>query len=306
MKIGIIGAGGIGGYYAGILHRIGVEVHLVARGDHLAAIQSRGLEIRTPGDRFVAEVDAAESGDFLRGCDYVIVAVKGYSLGDIAPMAAAAAKSGAAIVPLLNGVDIAERLEELGVPRASIIGGLAKVSVFRTDAGVIERRSPFERVTLGEFDRSPSERATRLVETLARAGSDASLSKDIGLDLWRKFAFIVTMAVVCGLSREPAGRVFATERGRTLVTNALHEIVAVSRAGDTPLTDADEAQISKDLFALHADMLPSFYFDLVRGGPAETETLSGAVSRLGRARGVATPVHDVATAAFEIATRPRS
>lgn len=305
MKVGIIGAGGIGGYYAGLLRRDGVDVRLIARGDHLAAIKARGLEIRTPEDRFVVQVDASDDGDRLRGCDYVIVAVKGYSLDDIGPMLARAAQGGAAVVPLLNGVDIAARLEALGVPRSAIIGGLARVSVFRIEPGVIERRSPFERIVVGEFDRAPSQRTTDLVAALLRAGSLASVSDDIGLDLWRKFAFIVPMTVACGLSREPAGRVFARPRGRELVTNSLREIVAVSRGAGTPLTDADEAQISSDLFALSANMFPSFYFDLIRGGPTEVETLAGAVSRLGRACGVPTPVHDVATAAFDIATQPK-
>ncbi|MGH7615592.1 MAG: ketopantoate reductase family protein [Gemmatimonadaceae bacterium] len=306
MKVGIIGAGGIGGYFAGILRRIGVEVRLVARGDHLAAIQSRGLEIRTANDTYVVQVDAAEDGDFLRGCDYVIVAVKGYSLPEIAPMTVAAAKSGAAIVPLLNGVDIVQQLEAHGVPPASIIGGLAKISVFRIEPGVIERKSPFQRATLGEFDRTRSDRVKRLVDVLEQAGMDANISGDIGLDLWRKFAFIVPMTVACGLSREPAGRVNATDRGRALVASSLHEIVEVSRAVGVALSDADEAQVKADLYALPAGMYPSFYMDLVRGGPAETETLAGAVSRLGRAHGIPTPVHDVATAAFEVATLPRS
>jgi 2-dehydropantoate 2-reductase len=305
MKIGIIGAGGIGGYYAGLLCRAGADVRLLARGDHLAAIQERGLEIRMPADRFVVNVEASSDGDVVRGTDYVIVAVKGYSLDEIGGAAARAADTGAVIVPLLNGVDAVDRLEGLGVPRSQIIGGLAKISVVRTAPGVIERRSAFDKISLGELDRVPRERTARLVAELVRAGSAATVSDDIGLDLWRKFAFIVPMTVACGLSREPAGRVHSSARGRALVTSSLHEIVAVSRAAGTPLSDADEAQIAADLLGLSADMRPSFYWDLERGGPTELDTLAGAVSRLGRACGVATPVHDVATAVFDIATQPR-
>lgn len=305
MKIGIVGAGGIGGYYAGLLRRAGVEVKLLARGEHLAAIRERGLEVRLPNDRFVAQLDASDSVDILGGADFVIVAVKGYSLDDVGPGVARAAQSGAAVVPLLNGVDAAERLQGLGVPRGSIMGGLARVSVFKTAPGLIERRSPFDRITIGELDRVSRERAGQLVAELRRAGTDAKVSDDIGLDLWRKFAFIVPMGVACGLAREPAGRVFSTERGRALVKSALREIVEVSRRAGSPLSDADEAQISGDLFALPADMRPSFLVDLLQGGQTEVETLMGAVSRLGRANGVPTPVHDVAAAAFEIATLPK-
>ena len=302
MKIGVIGAGGIGGYCAGVLRRAGVDVCLLARGEHLAAIQSHGLEIRNPTDRFVVNVDASSDADILRGTDYVIVAVKGYSLDDVGPAAAGAAATGAAIVPLLNGVDAAERLERLGVPREQIIGGLAKISVARVGPGVIERKSAFARATLGEFDREPRERTKRLAAELERAGITTNVSDDINLDLWRKFAFIVSLNVVCGLSRGPVGRVLASERGRKLLTDSLHEIVEVSRAVGTPLTD-DEAQIRSDLLALAPAMEPSFLWDLQRGGPTELETLAGAVSRIGRVHGVPTPVHDVATAAFDVATQ---
>ena len=85
--------------------------------------------------------------------------------------------------------------------------------------------------------------------------------------------------------------------------NSLREIVEVSRATGTPLADADESQITADLLALPPQMEPSFLWDLERGGPTELDTLAGAVSRIGRAHGVPTPIHDVATAAFDIATQ---
>src|SRR5215831_2264859 len=173
MRVGIIGAGGIGGYCAGVLRRAGVDVCLLARGEHLAAIQERGLEIRMPADRFVVNIEASSDGDIVRGTDYVIVAVKGYSLDEIGPAAAGAADTGATIVPLLNGVDAADRLEELGVPREAIIGGLAKISVARAGPGIIERKSAFERVTLGELDRVPRERTARFVAEMVRAGITA-------------------------------------------------------------------------------------------------------------------------------------
>ena len=119
MKIGIVGGGAIGSYYAGLLSHAGTAVCLVTRGDHLSAINERGLEIRTPDETFVAQLEATSDGARVADCDYVIVAVKGYSLPDVAPDLAAAAKNGAAIVPLLNGVDVAERLEGLGVSRGT-------------------------------------------------------------------------------------------------------------------------------------------------------------------------------------------
>ena len=302
MDIGIVGAGNIGSYYAGLLSNAGNTVKLVARGPHLDAINARGLEVRTPDRMFVAHPAADQRPSLVDQCEAVIVAVKSYSLEEVAPGIAAAAANGATILPLLNGVDVAERLVRLGVPRESIVGGLVSVSVFRTAPGAVERRSPFDRAVVGEFDRRPSDRAQRLVDAFTSAGVAAELSADITMDLWRKFSFIVPLNVVCGLSRGPMGPVIASERGRKLVTDSLHELAEVARAVGVPFSREEEAKTSRELLALGAGTRPSFLADLERGGPTELDLLAGTVSRLGHEHGVPTPVHDVATAAFAIAT----
>ena len=304
MNIGIVGAGGIGSYYAALMARAGHTVRLLARGEHLAAIRSHGLEVRTPEETFVARPEVTDRGDDLRDSEYVIVAVKSYSLAEVGPTLTGAATSGATIVPLLNGIDVAERLAQLGVPRESIIGGLVAVSLFRTAPGKVERRSPFDRMVFGELDHVRRDRTTKLVGAFAAAGVTTRASDDIGLDLWRKFAFIVPMNIASGLVRGPVGLMLATERGRAVVAGSLAEIVAVSRVAGTRLSEADETQLRADLFALPAHTRPSFLADLERGGPTELELLVGNVSRLGREHGVPTPIHDVATAAFEAAARP--
>lgn len=303
LRIGFVGAGGIGSYYGGVASRAGHAVTLLARGEHLAAVRENGLEVGMPNQEpFVTRIEATDDASALRACEYVLVAVKSYSLGEVAPAIVAAAKSGATIVPLLNGVDVAERLEALGVPRASIVGGLIAASLFRTAPGKVERRSPFDRMVVGELDGSVTDRVTRLIEAYADAGVTAKVSEDISLDLWRKFAFIVCMNVASGLTRTSVGPMLATERGRAIVAGALHEIVMVSRVAGTALSDEDETRIRGDLFALPPSTTPSFLADLVRGGPTELDLLAGNVSRLGALHGVATPIHDVATAAFEAVT----
>jgi 2-dehydropantoate 2-reductase len=304
VKIGFVGAGGIGSYYGGLLSRAGHDVKLYARGDHLAAICSKGLEVRTPKEKFIARLDASANADVVAHCDVVFVAVKSYSLPEVGPVVAAAAMNGAAIVGLLNGVDIAERLRSLGVPRDRIVGGLVRASIVRSAPGVVDRLSEFDRITVGEFDGAITDRVTRIGTALREAGVTADVSDDISHDLWRKFAFIVPMNVACGLSRRPMGYSLSTERGRALVAGSLHEIVCVARACEVTLTDQHEMFLRNDLFALAPQTRPSFLLDLERGGPTELDLLAGTVSRLGALRGVPTPIHDVAVAAFEAATLP--
>jgi 2-dehydropantoate 2-reductase len=304
VKIGIAGAGAIGSYYAGLLSRAGQDVRLYARGEHLKAMEAHGLEVRTPTETFVANLEATGDASRLAGCEFVLVAVKGYSLPELGPALSAAADSGATIVPLLNGIDAAEQLESLGVRREAIAGGLAGISVVRTAPGVVQRFSPFDRITVGELDKVPRARTATLAAALVSAGVTATVSTDIKLDLWRKFAFIVPMTVVCGLTRQPMGQVLATERGKALTRSTVREIVAVSHAAGTPLSSADEQKVTSDLFGVPATMRPSFLLDLERGGPTELGLLAAAVCRLGERYNVPTPIHDVATTAFEIATLP--
>jgi len=304
MNFGVVGAGGIGSYYGGLLSRAGHEVVLLTRGDHLAAVRARGLEVRTPNGAFTVRPRATDDPENLAGADYVLVAVKGYSLPDASDAIARAARSGSVVVPLLNGVDVPERLESLDIPRASIVGGLVAASLVRTAPGVVERRSPFDRMVVGELDCSSTERVRRFSDAMSDAGVSASVSANIRMDLWRKFAFIVPMGVACGLARRSMGPVIASERGRRLLLGALHELVLVSRATDTPLSDADEQNVSRELLALSPQMRPSFLADLERGGPAEIDLLPGTVARLGRAHDIPTPIHDIAVAAFDAATQP--
>lgn len=304
LRFAVIGAGGIGGYYGGALARAGYPVALLARGAHLEAIRSRGLEVRTPEGPFVAKVEAADDAAALGPADVALVAVKTYSLDEIVPAARLLAKRGAAVLPFLNGVEAADRLIAGGVPKESVLGGLTQVSVAKVAPGVVERKSPFQRVALGELGGGSSERARRIVDAFREAGADARVSEEIGADLWRKFAFIAPMAAACGLARAPIGPVRDAPYGRVLLARAVREVLALARARGVPLPDDEEPKILAFIDGLGAGMKPSFLLDLEAGGPNELDDLSGAVARLGRDAGLETPVHDTAAAALG-AVRPR-
>ena len=222
MRVAVVGAGGVGGYYAGVLARSGNEVHVLARGTHLAAIADRGLEIVTPEGRFTAAVHATADAGSVPSPDLVIVAVKSYSLGEVAATLRTVAKPGAAVLPLLNGVEAADRLAALGVLRAQIVGGVTAISAAKVAPGVVERRSPFQRVVVVELDGGRSARVDRLASAFAAAGVEATVSEEIVVELWRKLTFLASISAGCGLARTAVGplhserrRVTPRARGRT-------------------------------------------------------------------------------------------
>src|SRR5512135_1058899 len=146
MRVAVVGAGGIGGYYGGTIARAGHEVRLFARGEHRDAIRSRGLEIREPEGAWNIAVVATDDVAELLPADLAIVAVKSYSLLQVAPVVVRLAEAGAVALPLLNGVEAFESLVAAGVPADRMLAGLTAISVEKTAPGVITRKSDFRTV----------------------------------------------------------------------------------------------------------------------------------------------------------------
>jgi 2-dehydropantoate 2-reductase len=303
MKVAILGAGGVGAYYGGLLARAGHTVVLLARGPNFGALREHGLEVRTPEGTFTAAVEATHDAREIGSADLAVVAVKSYSLAEITPAVRRVAETGAVVVPLLNGVEAAGRLIEGGVPSALVLGGLTQISAARIAPGVVERRSTFQRVVVGEIAGGGSDRADRIAAAFRAAGADAEVSLDITADLWRKFAFIASMAAACGLARSAVGPILSSGLGHLLVERAVREVFAVARARKISLTDDEVPRVLSFIDSLPGGLKPSFLLDLESGGPTELEDLCGAVSRFGRRVGVQTPVHDTATAALSVDAR---
>ncbi len=308
LRIAILGAGGVGGWYAGVLALAGHDVSVLARGDHLDAIRRDGLELRSADGVRHANVNATDDVEQLGQPALVVVSVKSYSLDSIAPAAARLAERGAAILPLLNGVDAADRLTALGVRRESVLGGLTVISAARVAPGTIERRSPFHRVTMGALGGSSgsheqwSARLDVFAQAFRSAGVETTVSARIEVDLWNKFAFLASIAAACGLARGPIGTVRSAPLGSLLVQRAVGEIVAIAGARGIVLgADAAERTVAA-IESLPPAMKPSLLLDLERGGETEIDVLSGAIARMGRKHGIATPVHDTAWAAIGAAT----
>lgn len=304
LRVAVVGAGGIGGYFGALLARAGHDVELLARGPHLDAMRQRGgIEVHEPdGSTLLAPVRATDDAGALSGAPYTILAVKTYSLGEVAPTLRALAASGSTILPLLNGVDITDRLLALGVPRSALLGGVAYITTARTAPGVITRSGAIRRVVLGELDGRMSERTSAFAAAFRAVGVDTRATDAIALELWRKFAFLVPMASICALARHPIGVAREVPLGRTVIERMVRELVAVARASGIPFSDDDTRQTLGGLEALPALARPSFLADLERGGPTEIDALSGTVVRLARTLGIDTPVHETVVAAVTAQT----
>jgi len=302
MRIAVVGAGGVGGYFGACLARAGHDVRLFARGEHARVIRERGLEIREPdGESWTVRLSASDDPSALLPSDFAILSVKSYSVSEVAAVLVRLASDGADVVPLLNGVEAFENLAGLGVPRERLLAGLAVISADRPAPGIVARHSTFRRIVVGERAGGLSDRAERIAEAFRTAGAESSASADIALDLWRKFLFLSTIAAACGLSRTPIGALREASGGRRLIERLIGETAAVGRARSVALPEGQEATVLEGVLALAPHLKPSFLLDLERGGPTELDAIAGAVQRAAARHGIATP----ATAALAAAVAAR-
>jgi len=302
VRVGIIGAGGVGGYYGGLLARAGHPVSFLARGANLSALREHGVIVRTSDDEWTSAVHASEdahelSAGFGEG-DLALVTTKAYSLTEVAPAVIAFAERGATILPLLNGVEAAETLMKLGVPRERIVGGVTYISAVRAAPGTIVRRTAAQRVIVGELPRGTSARVKEVAAIFENAGAQGEISEDITVALWQKFVFLSSIAAGCGLARLQLGQVRENPLGARLLDRAVREAVAVGRARGVALRDDEEEQTLSAIQSLPAGTEPSLLLDIRSGSRTEVDVLSGAISRFATEAGLETPIHDTAALAL--------
>jgi len=301
----VVGAGGLGSYLGAALALGGREVDLVARGEHRAAIERDGLRVRRPGGELVVHprcVDSAleSTGADLPPVDAVIVAVKAYSLDEVAPQVAHLADAGAVVVPVLNGVDVTERLRAAGVRADRVVDGVAYLTAFRTAPGVTEPRAAHRRVVVGSADGSADDGLARVLALFEGCEVEAQVRADIRPELWQKMAVVCSLAVLCGITGSGMGRVREHPLGRDLQERAVAEVIQVGRASGARLPVDAEERVHELLDEFPEDFYPSVVHDLKSGRPTEMDHLGGVICRLGRAHGVETPLHDAATCAVKL------
>lgn len=205
MRIAIMGAGAVGGYFGGLLSRAGHAVTFVARGAHLAAMRGQGLVLETPQGRVVVDNARFVSGASEVGsCDVVLFAVKAYDIEGAAAPLKPLVDGGACVVSVLNGVDHQERIASV-LGAGSVLGGLAMVSGVIAEPSVIRYSSGMSGLRFGEVDGSMSARGVAFRDACRGAGFSAELVHDIRAAQWAKFVGLASNAVFPATSCGGAG-----------------------------------------------------------------------------------------------------
>jgi len=288
MRIAIVGAGGVGGYFGAKLARAGESVVMLARGAHLDAIRRHGLRVRSAVDgEFTAKADAVESFADQAPVDMALFCVKSFDTREAAEALRPVLGRDTGVVSLQNGVDNEEILEDvLGAGRA--LGGAAFVFSTIESPGVIAH-TLLGRIVFGELDGRVSERATRLRDALAAAGVPVELSTEVRRVLWEKYLLISAQAGTTALTRAPIGVIRQIPETWRMYRRIVEELAAVARAAGVTLPADVVETIIKNASALAPTAFSSLHHDLVHGRRLELEALHGHAVRLGERLGVPTP-----------------
>ena len=292
MRVMIMGAGGVGGYFGAHLAAAGHEVTFVARGAHLDAIRAHGFRLEgSRGDIVLKSVGATDDPATLGGpVDVVLFAVKLYDTEQAGEAVRPAVGPDTMVINLQNGVDGPDRLAAV-LGQGAVLGGAAYVSALIAEPGVVRYTSDMSRIVFGELDGTVSERAVSFRDACRAAGFEADVSADIRATLWDKFVLLATNAGLTTLLRKPAGEVYTDPEIMDLAQALMREVVAVA-AAEGIRTSPDIVDRSVALSrSFPPGMYASMYHDLARGRRLEVASLSGLVARRGKALGVAVPHH---------------
>jgi len=292
MKVAIVGAGGVGGYFGGRLAQAGEDVVFIARGEHLRAMRGNGLRVDSiNGDFRVDPVLATDDPATVGEVDYILVAVKTWQLPDAIETMRPMVGKTTSIVPLLNGVEAPDRLADVfGAER--VLGGTCSVISMIAGPGHVRHAGAQPTIKFGELDHRRSEREERLRNAFSRTeGVQVEVPEDIHVAMWNKYIFIAPWGGAGAVTRAPAGVIRSLPETRALLEHAMEEISLLARARKVAMEREAVRQAMAFIDELPYEGTASMQRDIMAGRPSELDAQNGTVVRLGKEAGVATPVN---------------
>jgi 2-dehydropantoate 2-reductase len=291
MRIAVIGAGAVGGYFGGRLAEAGNDVVFLVRGKTLEPLRAGPLRVKSINGDFVVKVSATNDPAEIDSPEAVLVAVKAWQVPEAAEAIRKMRAQNSVVIPLQNGMEAPQQLAAvLGTDR--VAGGLCRIVAEAVGPGEIHHRSAEPSIEFGELEplRNP-ERLEQLREVFVAANVRCQISRDIGLAMWEKFLFI-NWGSLGAATRLPIGPMRSTPELRARLVAALGEVAQIARAHGKDLNAETINKTLAMLDAQPAETTSSMQRDLMAGRPSELEAQTGAVVRLGKKLGVPTPAHD--------------
>jgi len=290
MNIVVFGTGGIGGYFGAKLHKAGFKVTFIARGKQLAAIRNNGLQIKSINGDFIIHPEVTDDIRIPKNPDLILLGVKSWQITDIAEIIKPIVGKNTMVLPLQNGADNADKLRAI-LKRENVLAGLCKIVSKVEDYGVINHFAFEPEIIFGEYDNTQTERMNQLKLVFDQAGFKNKLSKDIHLDIWRKYLFITTVSGIGALTRSSFGVMKQNEVIMEMMLNTANEIQQIANAKEILISDADVERTLKMFHQMPFETTASMQRDMMEKKPSELENFNGYIVKQGIELGIETPVN---------------
>ncbi|MFT4415078.1 ketopantoate reductase family protein [Fredinandcohnia humi] len=292
MRILVVGAGAVGGYFGGRLLEKGEDVTFLVRETRQKQLQENGLQIESVHGNLNLTPKTIQSVDEAEPFDVIILSTKQYHLEGALQSIEPYVTENTMIYPLLNGFVHLEVLKNRFNPQ-NVIGGLCFIESTLDAEGRIIQTSPRHLAVFGELSGEKTERILQLEQVLSGTKTNFQLSDNIIRDMWHKYMFITGLSGITTLMRSPIGPIREEANGQKLISNFYKEIGSVMRALEAPIADDIEEQHLHTINSVPYDMKSSMQRDMEKGIQVEADQLQGYLYKIAQEKGIGTPLLEV-------------
>ena len=288
MKIAIMGAGAVGGYYGGVLARFGEDVTLICRGAHLDAIARDGLKLSTHSGEFTVRPGATADPSEVGRADLILYTVKTYSNPTVLPLIEPMVGTQTVILTVQNGVSSGATIaQRYGWDR--VLPGATYIEAGLTAPGRIEQAGPTALIEFGERSGEITSRVDEIALVLSKEGIQVETSKDIEASLWSKMVSVAAIGTIMTVARASLAEILSGPWGELTLRSVMDEVFAVGRAAGVAIPAGIVDDKMRTAIAEAEEYKSSLQLDLEMGRPLEIDDIIGAVVSHGQTHGVPTP-----------------
>lgn len=289
MRVLVVGAGAIGGYFGGRMLEAGRDVTFLVRPRRAAELAGAGLVIRSPnGDVTLKNPPTVQAGQFTDTFDVILLSCKAFDLDDAITSFAPAVGPQTSIIPLLNGMLHLDVLDRRFGPER-VLGGLCAIAATLNEAREVVQLAPMQSLNFGEREGGLSDRVRAIAEVMASGKTGAVASENIVQEMWEKWVFLASLAASTCLMRTSIGNILAVPGGKDFVLGVLDECSAVAAAEGHAPSGPFFQRTRGLLTAEGSQMTASMFRDIKAGAPVEADHVIGDLIARGDADKVPVP-----------------